>query len=207
MKMMFAALALPLALAAGAAQAAEPSFRRSLADGAAETPIRADEELAALERELDRLRRLASERLDLDPAHSSTRGAVERGWIRSRSDCRDAPDPRACIRDETVARIHALRRDRPAARADDEAGLSLGPFSADCAGPGPLRVTFVNSDPGAAALEWGGRTTVLPRAISASGARYVGTAAGADLELWIKGDEARISTPQGAWTCRLAPPA
>ena len=101
-----------------------------------------------------------------------------------------------------MLKIHALRQGSEAARGSN--GLSVGPIAYSCRGiDGPVLATFVNSDPGAAALEWGGQAIAIDHATTASGARYDGRWNGQSYAFWTKGKEATLTVPgKGDLQCR-----
>ncbi len=199
-----------LMLAAGAAGAQErPSFDCAKAESSAETLVCADAGLAALDREVARLYALAAEGPHMTAEEKQILVATQRGWVKGRDDCWKADDLRTCVAAEYVSRIAGLRQSYADARSDDAAGVSLGPFVAECPGlDAVVGVVFVNADPGAVYLAWRDRVAVLPQAVSASGARYAATLADGDYLFWNKGDTAQFEAPgiDGTLTCTLSEP-
>ncbi|MEC9431319.1 MAG: MliC family protein [Pseudomonadota bacterium] len=208
-------LALPAALraeTAPAAAASGPSFDCARAEHATEVLICADPRLAALDREVTRLYRLAARGPHMTEDRLKELRAVQRGWIKGRNDCWKAEDRTACVRAEQVLRIHALRQGYADARADDDAGISSGPFAADCVGfDSAVGLTFVGAEPPMVALEWRDMRLALPLGPTGSGARYAAPAAEVapwlgegDVVFWVKGDAARFDLPGRApMTCRI----
>ncbi|MBO9514038.1 MAG: MliC family protein [Variovorax sp.] len=199
LRAMMLSLALSL-VAAPPVSAAPPSFSCAKASGAAEQAICQDGTLAALDREIARLYRLALGGRSLDAQRRKELIATQRGWIKGRNDCWKAGDLAACIRDSAMSRIGELRAQFPAARSDDAHGVSLGPVAVRCPqGAKEIQATFVNVEPPMALLAWADRQSlVLTIARSASGARYTAVAPGGDALFWQKGPEARVQLPGGA---------
>ena len=82
--------------------------------------------------------------------------------------------------------------------ASEKDAASAGPLSASfqCEDGQTIRADF---SAGYVQLGLGGASLRLPQARSASGARFEG----GNTELWIKGEEARLTTPDGkVRTCR-----
>lgn len=165
----------------------KPSFDCARADGQAQQLICSDSELAAIDRELDRLHRLVEGGASEVEARS--------GWNRARDECWKADDLRQCVAEAYAARIHAVRLGN-AERLGTGGGLSVGPIAFDC-GSERLAVTFVNSEPGLVHLSERERVVTLPRAPSASGARYAGRVDGEAWEFWNKGNDATLTRPGG----------
>jgi uncharacterized protein len=199
-----------LVLAAGTAAVAEgPSFDCGKAESSAEKLVCGDGELGQLDREAARLYALALDGPHMTPDRRDTLVAMQRGWVKGRDDCWKADDLRTCVLDQYVIRIAELRQGYADARSDDAAGISLGPFVAECPGlDAVLGVVFVNSDPGAVYLAWRDRVAVLPQGPSGSGARYAATLADGDYLFWNKGDEAQFEAPgvDGTLECTLSEP-
>ena len=154
------------------------SFDCERATGQAQELICADSNLAAMDREVARLG--AS-----DPAGQAA-------WARERDACGKADELRLCVMANAALRIHQLRATTPG----ESAGISVGPVSFRCkAVPEPLRVTFINSDPGAAVVESNGQAVALDHVVAASGARYVGRWNGEEWSFWEHGGEATLGIP------------
>lgn len=176
--------------------ASGPSFDCARARGQAQQLICSDAELAAIDRELDRLQRLA--------ASDSAAAEPAEAWVKARDDCWKSDDLRHCVVDTYARRIHQLRSASAAARAEGGESRSAGPAAFEC-GKEPLAATFVNTDPGLVHLSWSGRALTLAHAPSASGARYAGRVDGESWEFWTKGSEATLIRPGGeAVTCTAA---
>ncbi|QID17684.1 DUF1311 domain-containing protein [Nitrogeniibacter mangrovi] len=190
------------------ARAAGPAFDCTKVDRDAPRRVCADPDLAALDRELNRVYRLALRGSSLSSERRQTLKVMQRGWIKGRDDCWKAADLTACVREAYVLRIHELREGYVGARAQDEAGISLGPWRLDCGGlDAAISVSFVNSVTPHAVMRWGDRVLFLDQARSASGARYVGSLAGAPAALWIKGAAARFTlSGRAPHRCRFNAP-
>lgn len=193
--------------AAGAASAQDgPSFDCAAAESQAEKLVCGDDEFAELDREVVRLFRLASDGPDLTAAQRDELAAFQRGWIKGRDDCWKDDDPAACVKRSYVIRIAELRQRYAGARAEDAAGISLGPFATRCTGLDAVIATvFVNSDPGAVYLAWADNVAVLDHVISGSGARYEATLGAGHYLFWNKGDTALFEAPgiEGTLNCTL----
>ena len=85
--------------------------------------------------------------------------------------------------------------------------MSIGPVAFTCKGlAGPVLATFVNSDPGALALEWGGQAIAIDQVQSGSGARYDGRWDGENYAFWNKGRGATFTVPgKGDLQCKETP--
>jgi len=171
-------------------RAIQASFDCGRANGQAQELVCGDANLAAMDREVARLAGLAAE------------PAAQADWAQQRDGCWKADELRQCVMASAVLKIHALRQGSEAARGSD--GLSVGPVAYSCRGiQGPVLATFVNSDPGAAALEWGGEAIAIDHATTASGARYDGRWNGQSYAFWTKDKEATLTVPgKGDLQCR-----
>jgi uncharacterized protein len=166
----------------------EASFDCARAKGQAQELICGDNNLAAMDREAARLG-----------------GADATGqpvWAKQRDDCWKADELRQCVLASTALRIHQLRKGAPAPGSGD--GISIGPVTFRCKGiEGPVSATFINSDPGAVALEWGGEGRALDHVVSADGGKYEGRWEGRFLTFWTKGHEATLTIPgKGDLACK-----
>ena len=154
------------------------SFDCGAARGQAQELICADPNLAAMDREAGRL--------------GAADAAGLSSWASERDACGKADDLRLCVMANEVLRIHHLR----AASPSDAAGISVGPVGFRCKDlDAPLLVTFVNSDPGAVAVESNGQAVALDHVEAASGARYVGRWNGEEWSFWEHGGEATLGIP------------
>ncbi|MEO7814657.1 MAG: MliC family protein, partial [Sphingomicrobium sp.] len=154
------------------------SFDCNAARGQAQELVCADANLAAMDREVARL------------GQSDAAGQAD--WARERDACGKADELRLCVMANAALRIHHLRTLSPS----DSGGISVGPVTFACKGlTKPLAVTFINSDPGAAAVESNGQAVALDHADAASGARYVGGWNGEEWSFWEHGGEATLTVP------------
>lgn len=164
-------------------RAIQASFDCGRANGQAQELVCGDANLAAMDREVARLAGLAAE------------PAAQADWAQQRDSCWKADELRHCVMAAAMLKIHALRQGSEMARGGGE-GLSVGPVAYSCRGiEGPVLATFVNSDPGAATLEWGGQAIAIDQATTASGARYDGRWNGESYAFWTKGREATLTVP------------
>jgi uncharacterized protein len=112
---------------------AQPSFDCAEARGTVQELICADEEFAALDRELDEVWKKALPRLP--EADQKTERAMQRGWIKGRDECWKSSEVATCVHDEYERRITALQI---------KAGLLEvpSPVAFDCEGT-PADASFV----------------------------------------------------------------
>jgi len=171
-------------------RAIQASFDCGRANGQAQELVCGDANLAAMDREVARLARLAAE------------PAAQADWAQQRDECWKADELRHCVMAAAMLKIHALRLGSETARGGD--GPSVGPVAYSCRGvEGPVLATFVNSDPGAAVLEWNGQAIAIDHATTASGARYDGRWNGQSYAFWTKDKEATLTVPgKGDLQCR-----
>lgn len=154
------------------------SFDCEKASGQAQELVCADANLAAMDREAARL--------------GAGDAAGQAAWARERDACGKADELRLCVMANAALRIHHLRTATPT----EAAGISVGPVVFRCKGmDAPLGVTFINSDPGAVAVESNGQVVVLDHVVAASGARYVGRWNGEEWSFWEHGGEATLGIP------------
>jgi uncharacterized protein len=182
-----------------------PSFDCAKSQTAVEKLICGNAVLATLDRETARLFDLAK-----NSGSETQRGeliAAQRQWIGKRNDCASSTDKLRCVSEAFVQRISVLREQYPAARKPDGASISIGPFTASCENSGePVTVTFVNSDPAFAYMEWPSNFVVLKQAMSGSGALYEAQYPKGQSRLWNKGNNAAIAFPGGKdMNCTLKP--
>lgn len=158
------------------------SFDCDMARGQAQELVCGDATLAAMDREVARLSTLAAA------------PATQAEWVQQRDGCDKADELRQCVMAAAMLKIHKLRQHSEAARVGE--GLSIGPIAFACSGlPDPVEATFVNNNPGAVALEWGGQVIAIDQGMSGSGARYEGRWNGQTYVFWNKGREATFTVP------------
>jgi uncharacterized protein len=171
------------------AQAIKPSFDCEKAEKNAEKLICADVELASVDRELARVYKIASDAVNATPEFTELLDS-QRAWLAQRNTCFD----KECVAEISVRRIHQLRQAYAEARQQNNSGISMGPVSVRCDGLQALiGVTFVNSEPGYAYLEWTDRYLVLPNVPAGSGSKFEGSFA----SFTTQGDNALLTLPGG----------
>ncbi len=171
------------------AQAIKPSFDCEKAEKNAEKLICADAELAAVDRELARVYKIASDAVNATPEFTELLDS-QRAWLAQRNTCFD----KECVAEISVRRIHQLRHAYADVRQQDKSGISMGPVSVRCEGlQAPIGVTFVNSEPGFAYLEWTDRYLVLPNVPAGSRSKFEGSFA----SFTTQGDNALVTLPGG----------
>lgn len=175
------------------ASRAAPSFDCAKASSSAEELVCKDDALAALDNRLAErfaAATAAARALDsgADAAVAELR-ATQRGWIGGRDECWKTENVRDCVENSY------LRRE-----AELVATWMLEPAMASqswtCAG-NPSNVIFsdfFDTELPAVRLEYGDSVDVGTLVRAASGSRYV---ASFGREFWIKGDEARLTWPEG----------
>lgn len=201
---------------AASSNSAGPSFDCARAQGQAQQLICSNADLAAIDREAERLFRLASGDPEVDPSIRGQMADSRRAWTVRRDDCWKSDELEQCVRDSYARRIADLRSVSEAARGS-QGGISIGPVAFTCEGwDGRLVATFVNGEPGLAFLDWLGVPSgsgptfgrdglTLVQAASASGARYAARVEGQAWEFWNKGDDATLTGPGGQEvTCTTA---
>jgi uncharacterized protein len=177
----------PVPQPAPATQAIKASFDCEKAEKNAEKLICSDAELAAVDREMARLYKIASDAVNATPDFTELLDG-QRAWLLQRNTCFD----KECVAEISVRRVHQLRQAYADARK--QGGISMGPVAVRCDGQQALiGVTFVNSEPGFAYLEWMDRYLVLPHAPGGSSAKFEGSFA----SFSTQGDDAVMTLPGG----------
>ena len=201
-------LAALLTAGATSTQAEAPSFDCAASDSSATDLICEIPALAELDRELDRLYRLAVAGPNMTDDRLSLLRATQRGWIGGRDDCWKASvGLERCVRDSYILRIDELRTGYADARTDDDAGISLGPFAYRCEGLDALvSAVFVGGAEPATLLKWRNTALVLDQIQSGSGARYTRSYDDGAFEFWTQGDSALLTLPEtGELSCEEEP--
>ncbi len=181
-------------VAPSAAENSTPSFDCAKADSSAQKLVCKDANLAALDREVDRLFLLAKNGKSLSDERRKELLAIQRGWIKGRDDCWKSDDLRYCIVDSYVSRIHELRQGYAEARSEDAKGISEGPTALKCEGLDALvSVTRVKSSPLSVFLGWTNRWVVLEADKDSSG--YVGKAFDGTFRLSVKDADVLFEQP------------
>lgn len=165
--------------------------------------------LVALDLEVTRIFNLA-----LDGAGHETEDGQQlrdwhEAWVDQVYECIEQPDSSACAVGSYAGFIHGLRKQYPAARADDANGTSLGPVDFTCAGfDHPVSAVFIAADlVSYISLDWYQDATVLPQVVSGSGALFESDAgSGGKVMFWTKGNNATFTTLDGvAHDCSVEP--
>ncbi|MXU63931.1 MliC family protein [Oceanomicrobium pacificus] len=181
-----------------------PSFDCAKAESAAEELVCTTPVLAALDREMARLYRLAVDSPNLDADRAAELKAMQRGWIKGRDDCWKATDGlERCVAENYALRLEELRVGYANARSDDGAGITTGPYAYACEGLDALvSASFINADPPMAVLRWRDTVIVPVSEPSASGAKYGVESFDGRYEFFTKGTEALLTLPgQETMTC------
>jgi uncharacterized protein len=149
------------------ALAVDPAFDCARAEGSVEEMICADDELAALDRELAAVYAAAVQKaVDERPPVLK---AEQRGWIKGRNECWKSDDPRSCVEDAYRLRIAELQ-------ARYRLVAARGPFRFVCDG-NPVNevvVTYFETDPPTLIAERGDQVSFMVLQPSGSGAKYQG---------------------------------
>ncbi|WP_425100514.1 lysozyme inhibitor LprI family protein [Tropicibacter sp. S64] len=182
-------LLVPLFLACPVAAQDGPSFDCSRAGSTVETLICADPALAALDRAVAAQYAAAQDAVASDPAGLDTLRAVQRGWIKGRDDCWKAADLRACVEQSYLMREGEL----VALYLLDEASAVVT-WTCDGNLANEVVTWFFETTLPSVRFERGDSVDAGHVAISGSGARYEGSFG---REIWIKGDEALYTEPDG----------
>lgn len=192
-------------LVASLAFAEGPAFDCAKADGDVETLICQDEGLAALDRTLDEVYKaaLAKARNEVPPVLKTE----QRGWIKGRNECwkaQGADNPafltaswratsvRDCVEGQYRIRISELQ-----ARYQLVPGKGPVFYACDNNPANEVVATFFETDPPTARLERGDRAATTWLVPAGSGSKYEGQ----NVELWSKGDEARVTWLDETLTC------
>jgi uncharacterized protein len=169
-----------------------PAFDCSKASGSVEELVCKNEQLADLDRKLDKTFKAALETItrfaDRDKARRDLK-AYQRGWIKDRNDCWKADDPTSCTRDAYKMRIAELQAQYILVEGGKPVFFACNGNPAD-----EIVATFFPAELPAVRLERGDTTVVAIASRSASGARYDGPFG---MMFWTKGDEATVEWPQG----------
>lgn len=178
------------------AQARGPAFDCAKAQGEVEQLICKDEGLAALDRTLDGVYKAAQAKAKNEVPPVLV--AEQRGWVKGRNDCWksrngdptfltaswQATSVRECTEGNYKIRISELQ-------AKYRLVPLKGPVSFACENnpANELVATFFETDPPTARLERGDQTVTAWLVPAASGSKYEGQ----NVELWTKGNEARVT--------------
>ena len=173
-----------------------PSFDCAKAESSAQKLVCTDANLAALDREVDRLFVLARDGKSLSETRRKELLAVQRGWIKGVDDCWKSDNLRHCVVENYAMRTHQLRQGYAEARSEDDKGISSGPSAMRCVGLDALiGTTYVQSNPASVYAEWLDHGVLMESVPVASGVRYEGTAFDGKYSLWTKDKEATFEMP------------
>jgi len=174
----------------------DPSFDCDKAEKHAEKLICGDNGLAALDREVARLYKIASDALNATPEFEDLL-VGQRKWLAERNTCFDAE----CLAEMHVRRVHQLRQSFSAARKMENASRSAGPYVLRCDGLNALvGVTVITTTPAYAHVEWRDSYVVMKK-MPPPGVQYETSYA----SLRAKGNNAWLKLPTGSteFTCKL----
>jgi uncharacterized protein len=191
------------------ATVASPGFDCDKARTSAERMLCQDQGLASLDRETDRLYRLARDGQFTTRQQRKELQLAQRRWIKRRDDCWKVPG-RQCLRDRYVTRIHALRTYYADARRADAQGISAGPLVLACQGFDSLiGLTFIGHQRDIAFIEWRNlaHAYVLERERGGPGVTYTGSSAEGAAVFRTNGDRAQLQlSDQMTMECRIEAP-
>ena len=155
----------------GAQAPPRPTFDCAKATGEIETLICKDSGLIALDRKLAEVFAVAIKKLR--PRVATEQRTLQRSWVTGRNECVDADDLRACTERTYQMRIVELQ-----VLSSQVKGLP--PIDFVCVGgeDRPLTLTYFETEPRSALIQYGGDRSIAFIARSASGSRY--TAANVD---------------------------
>jgi len=177
-----------------------PSFDCSKVSKSTEKAICASKNLSELDNELSRIYSIVIDDPSLSPDDFSSLKASQIGWIKGRDDCYKGSDMNRCITSNYALRIHELRQRFSSARKMARPMVSSGPLTLNCKGLNDMpAVTLFNTSEPLSIATWQNVFLVMPRVKSASGSRYETTLfGGASASLWMQGEGAKLTTPDGA---------
>jgi len=185
-----------IATALSPARAATPSFDCAKAGDAIEKMVCADDQLAALDRQLAGV---FAEALTIIAGYGGTNAirqkaekdlkADQRGWLKGRNECAKADDPRACAQGAYKARIAMLQAQYSLVKGSDPSAYGCNGNDAD-----ELTVTFFATDPPTLRAERGDRQMFALQAAGQEGGKYVGDSG---VSFQEKSREATVEWPQG----------
>ncbi|MHC8314365.1 MliC family protein [Pseudomonas sp. LB3P31] len=200
------AAASPCAKAATPAPLFQTTFDCATATAPVEKLICRDAQLARMDRELNRLYRLAltDERAVPRPEKITTDQQI---WTLTRNQCFTEADPKACTVSRYAERADQLRQGSAIVRTKDPDRLTEGPLAIRCAGLNALiAATFFNADPGVVYLRWANASVTLNQEATDSGLRYSGKDNTGYYIFSQIGDDVLFQKPgSAAMRCRLEP--
>ncbi|HEF4759879.1 TPA: MliC family protein [Pseudomonas putida] len=182
------------------------SFDCTTATATIEKLICRDAQLAQMDRELQRLYRLA-----LTDEHSvplPDKVMIDQQfWLDARNQCASAQDPRACTIGRYAERAFQLRQGSAIVRTRDPDRLTEGPLAFRCNGlNGLLAATFFTTRPGVVYLKWANGSITLMQVSSEMGAQYTGKDFQGNYSFWQSGSDVLFQKPgSGAMSCKAEP--
>ena len=180
-------------------RAAPPSYDCSAEFEATAPLIVCDSaQLSALDRELDRLFRLAAK--EASGADLSRLKAEQRGWVKGRDECWKGQDFKGCIASSYLSRMAELRSQFPAIRESDGEGITTGPVAYRCDSGATLAFTEVAAGPTLAFVEQDGAYWLDFELLTERDGRiFQGVYADGPAEWRIVGDAVEFRPPGGEW--------
>ncbi|MEO0760602.1 MAG: MliC family protein [Pseudomonadota bacterium] len=170
-----------------------PSFDCARASSSAEELVCEDAALAALDQRLAArfgAALAAAEGLDAGAGEAvATLRAMQRGWIKGRDDCWKAVDLRICVEDAYLTREGEL-----VAGWMLEAPTAVVAYACADNPADEVVAHFFATERPSVRLEYGDSIETGVLVPAASGSRY---AAGFGRGLWVRGDEALLTWPEG----------
>lgn len=187
-----------------------PLFKTSFDCASASAPVEKlicrDAQLARMDRELDRLYRLAltDEHSVPPPGKASTDQQI---WTLTRNQCFIEADPKACTVSRYAERAHQLRQGSAIVRTKDPDRLTEGPLAIRCAGLNALiAATWFNADPGVVYLRWANSSITLSQELAGTGRRYSGKDNTGYFSFSQTGDDVLFQKPgSGTLRCKMEP--
>ncbi|MCK1790315.1 MliC family protein [Pseudomonas violetae] len=182
------------------------SFDCTIATAPVEKLICRDAQLARMDRELNRLYRLAltDERSVPRPEKVITDQKV---WMLTRNHCFTEADPKVCAVGRYAERAHQLRQGSAIVRTKDPDRLTQGPLAIRCAGLNALiAATYFNAEPGVVYLRWANTSITLNQEPARTGLRYSGKDNSGYYSFSQTGDDVLFQKPgSGTLRCRMEP--
>lgn len=187
-----------------------PLFKTSFDCAGATAPVEKlicrDAQLARMDRELNRLYRLAltDERSVPRPEKVDSEQQI---WTLKRNQCFTEADPKACTVARYAERAHQLRQGSAIVRTKDPDRLTEGPVAIRCAGLNALiAATYFNADPGVVYLRWANTAITLNQEPAGTGLRYSGKDNSGYYSFSQSGDEVLFQKPGSAtMRCQMEP--
>ncbi len=159
-----------------------------------EVLICADAPLSALDREMARIYKIA---LSVTEGEAKNYLRDDQSyWLTRREKCLDEQAASDCSTGLYMERVLFLLSESGGANADEDGGITSGPFAYACEDGYAFSITFFRTDPPLAYLREDERSYRMDLVSSGSGAKYDGDEAA----FWHKGNEALVSVGGGSET-------